>query len=165
MPVKGPDWLGPLYDGHAASMYSYALALLGNAEEAEDTVQDVFVNICSAATPPDNPRHYLLRSVRNQAITRIRKRRLRFWKRPQLPNPAPMFDRPHQLPHEDLDRLQAEICSLPADQREVLLLKTYEGMTFEDIASLTGVSANTAASRYRYAIDKLRQRFAKEPAL
>ena len=46
---------------------------------------------------------------------------------------------------------------LPAEQREVVFLKIYEGLTFKEIGSVCGVSANTAASRYRYGIEKLRE--------
>jgi RNA polymerase sigma-70 factor (ECF subfamily) len=54
-------------------------------------------------------------------------------------------------------RLERAIRRLPAEQREVLHLKVYEGQTLGAIAALTGVSPNTAASRYRYAIDSLRR--------
>jgi len=47
---------------------------------------------------------------------------------------------------------------LPADQREVVHLKAFEGMTFQEIADLTNESVNTIASRYRYAVEKLRAR-------
>ena len=46
--------------------------------------------------------------------------------------------------------------TLPAEQREVVHLKVFEGMTFQEIADLCGESINTVASRYRYAIEKLR---------
>ena len=46
--------------------------------------------------------------------------------------------------------------TLPADQREVIHLHVFEGMTFQQVADTTGESINTIASRYRYAIAKLR---------
>ena len=62
--------------------------------------------------------------------------------------------------HEDRpdDRLALEqaLRELPPDQREVIHLKVFEGMTFQEIADMTNESINTIASRYRYAIDKLR---------
>ncbi|HEY0548818.1 MAG TPA: sigma factor-like helix-turn-helix DNA-binding protein, partial [Verrucomicrobiae bacterium] len=48
--------------------------------------------------------------------------------------------------------------TLPTEQRAVAHLKLWEGLTFEVIAETLGISPNTAASRYRYAIDKLRER-------
>jgi RNA polymerase sigma-70 factor (ECF subfamily) len=52
----------------------------------------------------------------------------------------------------------AALGELPAEQRAVVHLKLWEGLTFEAIATTLGISLNTAASRYRYGIDKLRQR-------
>jgi RNA polymerase sigma-70 factor (ECF subfamily) len=46
--------------------------------------------------------------------------------------------------------------SLPPEQREVVHLKVFEGLTFQEIADLAGESINTVASRYRYALEKLR---------
>jgi RNA polymerase sigma-70 factor (ECF subfamily) len=48
---------------------------------------------------------------------------------------------------------------LPPDQREVLHLHVYEGLTFQEIGDLAGLSINTIASRYRYALEKLREAF------
>jgi len=46
---------------------------------------------------------------------------------------------------------------LPTEQKEVVFLKVFEGLTFKEIGSACGISANTAASRYRYGIEKLRE--------
>ena len=46
---------------------------------------------------------------------------------------------------------------LPAEQKEVVFLKVFDGMTFKEIGSVCDVSSNTAASRYRYGIEKLRE--------
>ncbi len=46
--------------------------------------------------------------------------------------------------------------ALPSEQREVVYLKVYEGLTFREIGERCGVGANTAASRYRYALEALR---------
>ncbi|MCK7476508.1 MAG: ECF-type sigma factor [Candidatus Moduliflexus flocculans] len=53
--------------------------------------------------------------------------------------------------------LLARVEGLPAEQREAVYLKVFDGLTFREIASVCGVSANTAASRYRYGIEKLRE--------
>jgi RNA polymerase sigma-70 factor (ECF subfamily) len=51
----------------------------------------------------------------------------------------------------------ARVEGLPAEQQEAVYLKVFDGLTFKEIASVCGVSANTAASRYRYGIQKLRE--------
>ena len=57
----------------------------------------------------------------------------------------------HERPEEGL-RL-----AFPPEQREVVFLKVFEGMTFQEIADLCGTSITTAASRYRYALGTLRR--------
>ncbi len=73
--------------------------------------------------------------------------------------PAPIFA-PASEPDEAAFReaLSAALGDLPADQRTVVHLKLWEGLTFEQIAELLGIPLNTAASRYRYGLDKLRER-------
>ena len=53
-------------------------------------------------------------------------------------------------------RSERALRELPPDQREVVHLKAFEGMTFDEIAAFTNESINTVASRYRYAFEKLR---------
>jgi RNA polymerase sigma-70 factor (ECF subfamily) len=62
---------------------------------------------------------------------------------------------------EDRMSLEAAIRGLPIDQREVIHLHVFEGRTFQEVADLTGKSINTIASRYRYALEKLRQAFGR----
>ena len=54
--------------------------------------------------------------------------------------------------------LESALAELPPEQREAVHLKAWGGFTFEEIASALGISPNTAASRYRYGLDKLRTR-------
>jgi RNA polymerase sigma-70 factor (ECF subfamily) len=58
--------------------------------------------------------------------------------------------------------LQAALLELPEEQREAVMMRIWSGMTLEEIAVATGVSLNTAASRYRYALEKLRERLKPE---
>jgi RNA polymerase sigma-70 factor (ECF subfamily) len=54
--------------------------------------------------------------------------------------------------------LQSALLELPEEQRETIILRIWSGMTLAEVAIATGVPVNTAASRYRYAIEKLRER-------
>jgi RNA polymerase sigma factor (sigma-70 family) len=60
------------------------------------------------------------------------------------------------------DELAAAVAALPEAQREVVALKIDAGLTFAEIAAVTGTSLNTAASRYRYALEKLRTALADQ---
>lgn len=56
--------------------------------------------------------------------------------------------------------IESALAALPPEQREIVQLKVYEDWTFQEIADLLAIPLNTAASRYRYAMDKLRDRLA-----
>ena len=58
---------------------------------------------------------------------------------------------------DELDAVRKAVDGLPEEQREVVVLKIFEEMTFEEISQLMRISQNTVASRYRYAIEKLRK--------
>jgi RNA polymerase sigma-70 factor (ECF subfamily) len=65
-----------------------------------------------------------------------------------------VFDRPDERMVHLVSRA---LSRLPDDQREVVILKIYQGLSFSEIAAICGSSVNTAASRYRYALAKLRR--------
>jgi RNA polymerase sigma-70 factor (ECF subfamily) len=58
---------------------------------------------------------------------------------------------------ERASRLEEAVVQLPSEQREVLVLKIWGELTFAQIAEQLGVSAHTAASRYRYTLERMRQ--------
>jgi len=144
-----------LYDRHAHALYRYARSLTGSAEDAEDALQAVFVRLARSGRMPDDPRSYLMKAVRNQCLVAIRGRSRRqqaarrLAEEPVSPGSA--------VSEGGGGAVSEAIRSLPLEQREVLVLKAVEQMTFEEIAAMTGVSANTAASRYRYAVARLRR--------
>src|SRR6185295_7672351 len=57
--------------------------------------------------------------------------------------------------------LQKALASLPEEQREVFLLREYHGVSFKEIAQVTGVNENTVKSRMRYALEGLRKRLSE----
>jgi RNA polymerase sigma-70 factor (ECF subfamily) len=57
----------------------------------------------------------------------------------------------------EVERVEKALLTLPMEQREVVVLKMFEGLTFREIGAALGVSLNTVASRHRYALDKLRE--------
>ena len=148
------DALARLYDAHAAGLFRYALVVLMDHALAEDAVQQVFAKLLATAGGlPESPAHYLRRAVRNECLT-ARERRAR--------EPAaidrPVLEAAASEPADPEKRLaiEAALRALPIEQREVVVLKVYEGLTFKEIAEFTDTPPNTVASRYRYAIEKMR---------
>jgi len=151
-----PDDVGALYDRVAPALFRYALMILADAGEAEDVVHDVFVAVARRGLAEiEVVDGYLRRAVRNECFTRLRQRRRR-----QLVIDTPMLEVIAGVDDRPDERIAIERClrSLPPEQREVVHLKVFEGWTLQEIASTTGESINTIASRYRYAMEKIRDR-------
>ena len=147
------DEAARLYDRLGPALYRYALMILGDASDAEDAVHDVFLAVVrTRGRDRANDDAYWYRAVRNQCFSALR-RRVR-----QPVSDAPLVEALH-VPAESVEErmtLDRAIRMLPPEQREVVHLKVFEGRTFQEIADLLNESINTIASRYRYAVDKLR---------
>jgi RNA polymerase sigma-70 factor, ECF subfamily len=150
-----------LYDRFAARLYRVALRILGSREDAEDAVQEVFLATVRSHEKLAEVRDltaYLFTSVR-RAAGRAAVRRARVI--PILPlgadeAVAPLDQTASDGPGPDWQGLQQAIGSLPDEQREVVALKVDGELTFAQIAQIVGVSLSTVASRYQYALRKLR---------
>lgn len=151
---RGVGALGELFDLTASRALRYARAMTRNAEDAEDALQAAMVRVAlntRLLAEAWHPWAYFLRIVRNEALKITQKRRadqalsvmIEAWSE----DVAGESDS-RQFVRQALQRL-------PASQAEVVVLKVWEGMTFAEIAEVLGESPNTAASRYRYALEKL----------
>jgi RNA polymerase sigma-70 factor, ECF subfamily len=145
--------LAALYAEYGRQLYRYALFLMADPDAAEDVLQESFCRLADSlrrgkgvASP-----EYLNRIVRNECYSLLRRRRRAPTGQTQILEPAdPGVGRDQQLVIEDALR------RLPTEQREVVYLKVYEGLSFREIGERCGISFNTAASRYRYALEALR---------
>jgi len=133
-------------------LYRYALMILADRADAEDAIQQVFAAAMRQTTAIDDEAAYFRTAVRNAAYSLLRRRRsARAADVPILEPVAPGCSPAEQA------LLEQALRALPPDQREVVHLHVYEGMTFREIAEATGEPINTVAARYRYALDKLRK--------
>jgi RNA polymerase sigma-70 factor, ECF subfamily len=143
-----------LYDQHGPALVAYASSFVVDVASAEDVVQKVFLNLLRKPIPvPDVPVAYLYRAVRNAALNA---RRNGFRHEPLDMNDSCFVHTGGD--HEAALALQRALRDLPEEQREVVTMRIWSGMTLEEVSAATGVSLNTAASRYRYALEKLRER-------
>ncbi|MDH4270488.1 MAG: sigma-70 family RNA polymerase sigma factor [Candidatus Aminicenantes bacterium] len=152
--------LEELYGRYGENLYRYLLFRLGSPEDAEDVLQETFCRFARYAVRwrlVRNPQAFVFGVARNE-VNRFLRRKL------SLPagNP-PLFDRACSFsaalaaPAEPSALILVELADrLPEEQKEVIFMKVFDGLTFKEIGSACGISANTAASRYRYALDKLR---------
>jgi RNA polymerase sigma-70 factor (ECF subfamily) len=152
-----------LYDDHAQALFSFLLNFTRNEADTRDLLQELFVKLSRRPALLDgvrDERAFLLRLAHNLAIDLIRRRGTRERNYDELAEEMGPFFVPAAQPDEQAFReaLGAALGELPEDQRAVVHLKLWEGLTFEQIAELLGLPPNTAASRYRYGLDKLRER-------
>ena len=160
--MRGPD-LRRLYDEHAQPLYAFLLNLTRDEADTRDLLQDVFVKL---ARDPEllngvrDERAFLIRLAHNAAIDLIRRRGTRDKTREQFAAEIISPFAPASDPDEQTFRaaMAEALEDLPPDQRAVVHLKLWEGLTFEQIAGALDIPLNTAASRYRYGLDKLRER-------
>jgi len=162
----GVDALAMIYDLHAGALYRLLFALLGRADDAEDALQEVFVKLAlKSCSHVEDLRPYLFRMARNEAINMLRRRkrehRLMENYGEEKETTSPNGDATFNAAHHDWQRLLAR---LPLEQREIIALKIWEEMTFAEIAHIVKTSPNTAASRYRYGIERLRKWYEEENA-
>ena len=150
----GRSLVGRLYDTHGASLYRYAVLLLADPVAAEDAVQQVFTTILRQRPRWDNEANYLRRAVRNECYSFLRRRRRHgdvvaagALLEPVVEGVAP----------DARIALERAIRDLSPEQREVIHLHVFEGMTFQEIADAADTSINTVAARYRYGLEKLRK--------
>ena len=151
------DWIGGAYDRHAAGLFRYALMLLGDTASAADAVQQVFLALVRnrrGVESVDHEDRYLRRAVRNECFSALRRRR----REPGIVGDGPLVESIESTRDDPELRVAIDqaLRVLPPDQREVVHLKMFEGRTFQEIADLSDESINTIASRYRYALDRLR---------
>jgi RNA polymerase sigma-70 factor (ECF subfamily) len=162
-----------LLERRGSELLLYARQFTGSMVDAQDVVQDGFVKFWRFWKKGDEKDAvaYLFRSVRSSAIDHIRRRNRRATReepREELDEmagePGAMFE--STLDNDERRRLvEQALRTLPAEQREVLVMKLWSDMTFDQIATTLKISINTVASRYRYALAALRQKLSGEELL
>jgi RNA polymerase sigma-70 factor (ECF subfamily) len=150
--------LGSLIDRFAARLELYARQW---CEEPEDVVQEAFVKLATKATTPLEPAAWLFWAVRNGAINAgiARRRRCQHEALAAAEMPA-WFEAGQSSSNHfaaDPESAQAALSVLPLEQREVIVAHLWGGLTFEQIAELTGTSASSAHRLYHGGLTALRE--------
>lgn len=151
------------YDDHAQALFAYLLNFTRDESDTRDLLQEVFIKLARQPewlAPVREERAFLIRLAHNAAIDLLRRRDSRTKYQKQFAEEAVTPFAPTEDPDEQVfrDELARALAELPPEQRAVVHLKLWEGLTFEQIATALAIPLNTAASRYRYGLDKLRER-------
>lgn len=150
-----PAVLDRLYLEHYRRLVRLAANLVDNRETAEDVVQDAFVSLCRRAdlTSLDAPYAYLRTAVLNAARSAMRKRLVR--NRHLTYGPLPLHLAEAGLSTEEFVTLRSAVRSLPMRQRQIVVLRYYEGLDTNEIAEILNISPSAVSSSLSKAIKRL----------
>lgn len=149
------DWLTQ----HGPALILLARQYVPSHADAEDVVHEAFLAFWRSPQSVADRTAYLYSCVRNTALNWLRTRKRRLVREVATAQRESLdWFTTHMLQTDMLELLAA----LPVEQREVVVMKIWGRLTFPQIGESLGLSANTAASRYRYALDKLRTQLAME---
>jgi RNA polymerase sigma-70 factor, ECF subfamily len=160
-----PEALSALYDRHAATLLALARRILGSLADAEEVLQEVFLHVWNQAGRYDSARSsvstWLVLITRSRAIDRLRTRKVveRTHETSAQENPAG-----HASPEgvenvftqERRERVGREMAKLPDEQRRVLEMAFYEGLSQSEIATRADLPLGTVKTRTLLAMKKLR---------
>ena len=143
-----------LYRQYGGPLLLFAISVCGESSRAQDAVHQVFLKLMETDSLKNviDTKAYLFASVRN-VLLNDRKSRQR-----NVPiEPERLWFEPPDRDHAAELNLRRALQSLPDDQRQVVVLHVWGELTFAQVAEVLSVSGNTVASRYRYALTKLRE--------
>ncbi len=170
MRLDDPTTFARIYDEHHRGVYGAAYRITGNATQAQDVMQDVFVKVWRKPEKFDAKRGELGSYLRLMA----RSRALDLWRESQAAGRASdrlklvvekqearVEDRPEPMAERESQRsaVRDALRTLPDPQREAVVLAYWGGMTADQIARKAGVPLGTAKSRIRLGLAKLREEF------
>lgn len=161
------DWEA-LLDLHGRALVLYARQWCSSLADAQDALQEGFIKVWRFwKNDSRDPLPYLYKAVKHSAIDQVRRWKRTERTREKLEHEArgkegvTLFETGMES-DERRTAIEAALKELPEEQREVIVMKIWGDMTFAQIAESLGISPNTAASRYRYAVTALRDRVDQE---
>jgi RNA polymerase sigma-70 factor (ECF subfamily) len=145
--------IGQLFGEHAASLELYASQWTC---AAEDCVQEAFIELASQSNRPEFPIAWLYRVVRNRSLNASRSER----RRVNHERLAAILNRTHWMqddPSLDEASLKTALNSISTEDRELIVLRIWSELTWQQIADLTGTSSSGAHRNYVAALKKMKQ--------
>jgi len=146
-----------IYRDHRQGLFTLALSITGCPDLAEDAVHDAVVRLWrSGKKPQDDPVAYVFASVRNAALDQVRRRK-------PSAEVVSVFDGEWSDPAwaaqigEQRQLVRRAVEALPPDQRQTVVLRVHAGLTFRQIAETFGEPLQTIASRYRRALERIKE--------
>lgn len=161
--------LSVLIDRHQSKIFGFIYSKIGDRDTTDDIFQDTFIKVIKTLKSNNYNEEgkflpWVMRIAHNLVIDHFRKSKKMplFRETEEFSIFSIMSDQSLSMENQliteqvelDLKRL---IDELPSDQKEVVLMRMYQDLSFKEIAELTGVSINTALGRMRYALLNMRK--------
>lgn len=147
-----------IIDEHQQQLFSFAFFRVGSYEVAQDIVQDVFIKFYENSrrlSAANNVKSYLLKTISNACTDYLRKNgKIQFVAIEHVEKE--LTDENEERCISEFLRIDEILDNLPVEQAEILRLKFVDSLNFVEISELLDVNINTVKSRYKYAIEKLR---------
>jgi RNA polymerase sigma-70 factor (ECF subfamily) len=159
MPSVDATLIAEMLDRHGAALAFYARQW---THHADDCVQEALVELARQPVCPDNPAAWLYRVVRNRALNAIRAEGRRN-ARELLAAEQRVNRQPTEANPADAAELNDSLATLDAAAREIVVLRVWGGLAWQEIAALVGESKSSAQRTYVQALEQLRQHW--EPRL
>lgn len=163
-----PDAFAILVDRYYDRYARYAVHMLGNREDAEEALQDAFLRAYRALAQYEDRERFgawLYRILVNQCRTVAAQRRRRTLAFPDLDTGSihGIVTAERADDESARERLEALLAHLPRDQREAIVLKYTEDLTFDEMAEVTGVKVSALKMRVKRALERLRRLVSEAP--
>lgn len=150
---QGASEIEHLYRQYGAALLLFASTMARDRSRAQDAVHQVFLKLIESGNIDNaaDKKAFLFACVRNAILndSKVQRRNAPF-------DAESIWFQPPDRDYAEEKKLRHALQALPDDQREVTVLHVWGELAFSEIGELVGISANTAASRYRYALAKLR---------
>jgi len=157
--------LEQVYRQHRQALFSLALTITGCSGLAEDAVHDAFVRLCGMQESPSGRlAAYVYAAVRNSAVDCCRRAKRDLKLAEKLFAETPDLGTANNSPatEDNSARLRQEIESLDAGTREIIVMKIYSELTFDEIGKVLDTPAATVATRYRRALLALEEKLRRD---
>jgi len=159
--VASADQVQTWVDRHGREIHAYLWRFLGDAQDAEDALQETFVRALRyRGRPVAEPRAWLYTVAGNVARTQLRRRRRESAVLTPLDVEAPAPE--GAAARDRWEPVRRAVDALPSKQRQALLLRRYQGLSYGEIARVLGGSADSARANVYLAVRKLRKAFPEE---